>query len=848
MIKEHFEGIQKALVKEVKEMKETFEQIEAEVEQNATDKKSVETKRKNILIKNDNLIADCLSNQLLYSVMNDVNIVSRFCEFHNAYTAGQARCLELEAAISKLNHKIQKDDHSEMIKYFSNLKAQLKGKIKCVTMDIVKPKVFAPSMYAIDVEPIPPRNRNNREVHLDYLKHLKESVETVREIVEEIRIEKPLDNALASACLYTKRSQELLKYVIGTCPKNSVKGRKRNFMKKFIGRVRFRNDHFGAIMGYRGYMIGDSVISKVYYVEGLRHNLFTVGQFCDSDLEVAFRKHSCYARDVDGVEDMMKSSLICLLSKSLQEQIMVVASLVKSFELRPIPPAPVVQVLIILTGTPSSTTIDQDAPSTSHSPSSSEVQPPITHQGVAAGPTFEDNYFAQADNDPFVNVFAPEPSFEESSSGDVFTKGYRQEEGIDFKESFTPVARIEAIGIFIANAASKNMTIYHMDANTAFLNGELKKEVYVRQPEGFVDPHHPTHVYHLKKALYGLKQAPWACGGALLWRRGVLLLMLTNNGWVDGNGLNSGGGFGKSGGGHKTRGGRDGLEGPGGQLSMNEKNKVYVEVQRELVSETHLVMMRTLKTKLCEAPILIAPNWDIPFELMCDANDFAIEAVLGQRQDKHFRPIHYASNTMTEAESKYTTTEKEMLAVVQSTPWFADFANYHAGNFIVKGMSSQQKNKFFKDVKHYFWDDPHLFKIYADQIIRRSISGQNPLIYPRLATLDQLEVIMDLITQPERCLTQAFIGPPYTANVKAKFRKGMRCHKTPSKFKIFSGKLKSRWSSPFTISHVFPYGTVELTQPDGPNFKVNGHRLKHYFGEDLPKLVVPDLQAFANDH
>nr|GFB61347.1 reverse transcriptase domain-containing protein [Tanacetum cinerariifolium] len=60
----------------------------------------------------------------------------------------------------------------------------------------------------------------------------------------------------------------------------------------------------------------------------------------------------------------------------------------------------------------------------------------------------------------------------------------------------------------------------------------------------------------------------------------------------------------------------------------------------------------------------------------------------------------------------------------QSTPWFADFANYHAGNFIVKGMSSQQRNKFFKDVKHYFWDDPHLFKIYADQIIKRCVSGQ----------------------------------------------------------------------------------------------------------------------------
>ncbi|GKF26529.1 reverse transcriptase domain-containing protein [Tanacetum coccineum] len=203
---------------------------------------------------------------------------------------------------------------------------------------------------------------------------------------------------------------------------------------------------------------------------------------------------------------------------------------------------------------------------------------------------------------------------------------------------------------------------------------------------------------------------------------------------------------------------------------------------------------------------------------MCDASDYAIGAILGQRIEKHFRPTHYASKTMTETESNYTTTEKEMLAVVYafekfwsylimnkskvytdhsalkylfnkkdakarllwwvllhqefdfkvidtkgadnyaadhltrlenpyenvldpkeinktfpletlnmvtsrgnpSTPWFTDYANYHTGNFIVKGMSTQQKNKFFKDVKHYFWDDPFLFKTCADQCV----SGQ----------------------------------------------------------------------------------------------------------------------------
>ncbi|GKB30985.1 retrovirus-related pol polyprotein from transposon TNT 1-94 [Tanacetum coccineum] len=83
-----------------------------------------------------------------------------------------------------------------------------------------------------------------------------------------------------------------------------------------------------------------------------------------------------------------------------------------------------------------------------------------------------------------------------------------QEEEIDFEESFAPVARIEAICTFVANVSHKNMTIYQMDIKTAFLNGELKEEVYISQPEGFVDHDNPSHVYKLKKAVYGLKQAP----------------------------------------------------------------------------------------------------------------------------------------------------------------------------------------------------------------------------------------------------------------------------------------------------------------------------------------------------
>nr|GEW77908.1 integrase, catalytic region, zinc finger, CCHC-type, peptidase aspartic, catalytic [Tanacetum cinerariifolium] len=262
------------------------------------------------------------------------------------------------------------------------------------------------------------------------------------------------------------------------------------FHKKFIGTVRFGNVYFGAIMSYGDYVIVDSVIFKVYYLEGLEHNLFSVGR-----------------------HDEVFSNL--LIVQSLQEQTMVVASSIKPFELTlsveiPAPRASVVQVPVASAGTPSSATINQDAPSTSHSPSSSIVQPPISHQGVAARPTIKDNPFTQADNDPFVNVFALEPSSNESSSGDVSLA-----ESIYVIQPHNHLRKwskdhplddvIKAIRIFFANAASKKIIIYQMDVNTAFLNGEPKEEVYVSQPEGFVDPDHPKYVYHLKKAIYGLK-------------------------------------------------------------------------------------------------------------------------------------------------------------------------------------------------------------------------------------------------------------------------------------------------------------------------------------------------------
>nr|GEX00830.1 hypothetical protein [Tanacetum cinerariifolium] len=192
----------------------------------------------------------------------------------------------------------------------------------------------------------------------------------------------------------------------------------------------------------------------------------------------------------------------------------------------------------------------------------------------------------------------------------------------------------------------------------------------------------------------------------------------------------------------------------------------------------------------------------------CDASDFAIGAVLRQHQDKHFRPIHYASKTMIEeftfkvidtkgaenlAADHLSRLEKAHQNVLdpkkinesfpletlnlfstrgnQSTLWFADFANYHAGNFIVKGMLSQQKRNFFKDVKHYFWDDPYLFKNCADQVIRRCVSGQEAV---------------DILKACHYGPTGGHHGPNYTA--KKAFR---TAYKTPigcTPYKLVYGK------------------------------------------------------------
>nr|GFA15348.1 reverse transcriptase domain-containing protein [Tanacetum cinerariifolium] len=166
-----------------------------------------------------------------------------------------------------------------------------------------------------------------------------------------------------------------------------------------------------------------------------------------------------------------------------------------------------------------------------------------------------------------------------------------------------------------------------------------------------------------------------------------------------------------------------------------EKNSPFI------FSNECIQAFRTLKDKLTEAPILIAPNWDQPFELMCNASDYAIGAEFDFKVIDTRGAENYAADHLSRLENPYEnifdpkeineTFPLESLNKVDhkdpSTPWFADLANYHAGNFIIKGMTSQQKQKFFKDARHYFWDDPYLFRTCADQIIRRCVAGKEAI-------------------------------------------------------------------------------------------------------------------------
>ncbi|GKD33899.1 retrovirus-related pol polyprotein from transposon TNT 1-94 [Tanacetum coccineum] len=524
--------------------------------------------------------------------------------------------------------------------------------------------------------------------------------------VRNANVKKIVSFAIDNASRITNIVQLILFIVDSRCTKHMTGNLKLlcNFVEKYLGTVRLGNDQFAPIIGYGDLVQGNITINRVNYVEGLNHHLFSIGKFCDADLEVAFRKSTCFVRDIQG-NDLLTASptqawlwhrrlsnlnldYINLLSKKdvvigLPKLKYVKDQLCSSCEvasingkkyilvivddysiytwtlfLRSKDETPEVlkdfltmiqrnlQALVISvrtdrgteflnkafhaffkedvikhqTSTPrtpeqngvverrnrtlveaartmlstsklpldgenldkmkekgdscilvgystqskgyhasfpndtrrtssinkSSSPIDnskqQDTPPTTNNPFSTEPTTPTTnvHAEENNDNQAEDTQEAMAASawikamheelhqfdmlqvwelvdKPFGKTVIKlkwlwknkkdEDQTVIHNKARLVAKGYAQEEGIDFKESFALIARMEVVRIFVAYAAHKSFPIYQMDVKTTFLNGPLKEEFYVAQPDGFVDLDQPEKVYHLRRTLYGLKQA-----------------------------------------------------------------------------------------------------------------------------------------------------------------------------------------------------------------------------------------------------------------------------------------------------------------------------------------------------
>ncbi|GJZ13180.1 retrovirus-related pol polyprotein from transposon TNT 1-94 [Tanacetum coccineum] len=534
------------------------------------------------------------------------------------------------------------------------------------------------------VEPITHKLLNKKTAHSAYIKHTQEEATVLRDLVEHVKSKYLLDQSLESACRITtttevplrkptalnnetpklvitlvysrkprksktnvsvsksKVFQIVLWYLDSGCSKHMTGDHSQltNFVNKFLGTVKFGNDHVEKILGYGDYQIGN--VLRIFETIHVDFDELTVMASEHSSSGPALHEMTLAIISSRLVPKPLPSTPFVppsrtdwdILFQPLFDELLTPLPSVD----HPAPKviAPIAEVVApepaASTGSPSSTTVDQDAPSPSNSQTTPETQSPIIPNDVE-----EDNHdldVAHMNNDPFFGIIIPENNSEASSffrmiiptivhtatpniehvtkwtkdhpldniiselkrpvstrlqlheqalfcyydaflssvepktykdtltqscwieamqgeldefeclevweliprpdkvmvitlkwiykvkldelgvilknNARLVARGYRQEEGTNFEESFSPVARLDAIRIFLAYAAHMNMVVYQMDVKTAFLNGILREEVYVSQPDGFVDQDNLNHVYKLKKALYGLKQAPRA--------------------------------------------------------------------------------------------------------------------------------------------------------------------------------------------------------------------------------------------------------------------------------------------------------------------------------------------------
>ncbi|GJY69094.1 retrovirus-related pol polyprotein from transposon TNT 1-94 [Tanacetum coccineum] len=593
-LKEYFQLFEHGLYKELKDMKAVFNQMETEVAKCSIDKKYFEIEKKELSLDNDHLLEHIICQDIMNTIMHANNPYDNVLHANNNSLDHDNYALDLvkhendrlmkllisqDLVHSVVNSLAAINDYNFMQHSFVDeynetlvLKAELAKKMHYVLN--VNSKLVCTTCHECMFD----------DIHDLYVSHYlndvnarvkSKSVKSRSAKSKKKEMWKPTGKVYTKVGYIWKPTRQTFTIVGNICPLTRIISTKvvppRKSISTTPGTVRSRNDQIAKIMGYGDYQLRNVTISWVYYVEGLKYNLFSMGQFNDSDLEVAFWKHTCYVQNLDGddllsgsrdtnlytisLDDMLKSSPIWKSKKSShkpkddktnqeklyllhmdlcgpmrvesinrKKYILVIIDDYSRFTwvrflrskdealefsnppLSVVSPLPVAAALrpVDPTGSPLSTSIDQDEPSIINSSTQDQEQSLIIFQSVKESlktPHFHDDPLHETLHEDstlrIVIKFSIRKQLKTNAMWCYFDAFLTLVEPKNFKEAMLESSWIDVIQEEI-----------HMDVKMAFLNGELREVVYVNQSKGFVDQDKPNHVYKLKKALCGLKQAP----------------------------------------------------------------------------------------------------------------------------------------------------------------------------------------------------------------------------------------------------------------------------------------------------------------------------------------------------